>query len=265
MASSFELVIWYEPMDKIHLFSFPGLGSGQQQSRLLREQPQRGLRRLLWFYLPGIYWNLHLMLQPCFRTFLDCKLERECVLLTRAECDWRWACHLSCSLLLDGCNACSWWSASADPWVREMSLSYARRRNPVHSPRQLGSQDTFSKGFSEGSPASRSSGRRGAESPAASPGGGLDPGTSPCWKPQEGGECEEGVCWLGEVFWRVSELLQLVHGCTSAPAVVEAGVGGGTIIRSSMLAVYEYRTLYMALQSTSGSRRHGCTCLLGNT
>lgn len=106
----------------------------------------------------------------------------------------------------------------------------------AYSPLQFDLQDTCSKGFRKGLSLYHFLDCCSAENLAAYAGGVVIPSTSLCRKPQDEGESEEGVCWLGEIFHQVSELIQLAHGCTSAHADRKDGVGGGTIILTSTVA-----------------------------
>lgn len=177
---------------------------------------QRNWLWLPWFYLFGINLNLYVMLQSCFHTWLDCKLERECAFLTTAKYDWRWGYHTSCSLLLNGYGACGWLRTWADGQIRQIHRSYAGRLFPAYSPLQLGLKDTCSKCLRAGLSVHHLLEHCSAENLAACPGRVAVPSTSSCWKPRDDDDSEAGVCWLGELFHQVSELIQLTHGCTRA-------------------------------------------------
>ena len=178
--------------------------------------------------------------------------------LTTAKYDRRWGYHTSCNLLLDGYNACGWLRASADTQIGQTQVSYACRLYPAYSPLQFDLQDTCSKGFRKGLSVYHFLGHCSAENLAACPGGVVIPSTSLCWKPQDEDESEEGVCWLGEFFRRVSELIQLVHGCTSALADMKDEVGGGTMILSGTLAEVHCAVSGMSAHAFWGTFNGSC-------
>lgn len=155
------------------------------------------------------------------------------MLLTTAEYDWTWEYHVSCNLPLDDYKACSWLSASAATQIRATWLSYARRLYPAYSLPQFDLQDTHSKGFRKGSSVYHFSGHRSTDKPAAYPGGWLFPAHPSVESLRMKMDLKRVVCWLGEFLWRVSELIQLAHGCMSALADMKDGVGEGMIILSS--------------------------------
>lgn len=206
---------------------------------------QRNWLWLPWFYLFGLNLNLYVMLQSCFHTWLDCKLERECAFLTTAKYDWRWEYHTSCNLLLNGYDACGWLRTWADGQIRQMHRSYAGRLFPASSPLQLGLKDTCSKCLRGGLSVHHLSEHCSAENPAA--------------------------C-LGRVA-RVESL-----GMTMTLKRVSAGLGSfstGSVSSSSSRTAARGllekwggcrndRPFQYAGWSPLWSLRHICTCLLGN-
>lgn len=148
--------------------------------------------------------------------WLQIEVERECAFLTTAKYDWRWGYHIPCNLLLNGHNACGWLRASAHGQIRQTNRSCAGRLFPAYSPLWLGLKDTRSKCLREGLSVHHHLEPCGTESLAACLRRVVIRSTSLCWKPRDDDDSEAGVCCLGDVFCRVSELMQLAHGCKRA-------------------------------------------------